>query len=299
MLHSNSSVLSTERNRHRAFSLIEILVVISIVALLLGLTLAAVQKVRAAADRTRCLNNLRQIGLALHGYHDSNFAFPSGVSSDSGQKPMPFVSWNARILPFLERSEVWRDTELAFASDPDFLHDPPHTWLNQVMPPFVCPSEELARRPGRFAAFTDYLGIEGTDQYQKDGMLFFDSHVRIADVTDGTSHTLLVGERPPHSGGELGWWYAGWGQDKDGSIDMVLGAREYNATSYGPGCSRGPFAYGPGRQENICDVFHFWSQHSGGAHFLAVDGSVSFRSYSIDPILPALTTRAGGEVFDD
>lgn len=93
----------------------------------------------------------------------------------------------------------------------------------------------------------------------------------------------------------FGWWYAGWGQDKDGECDSVLGSRTLNLGNRYLSCSAGPYGYAPGRFDNPCDTFHFWSPHPGGAHFAFADGSVRFLRYSADDILPALATRAGGE----
>jgi prepilin-type processing-associated H-X9-DG protein len=137
--------------------------------------------------------------------------------------------------------------------------------------------------------------VNGRDAFHEDGVLFLDSAVRLTDVTDGTSNTLAVGERPPSADLILGWWYAGWGQAKDGEGDMVLGARTRNHSIYGRGCPSGPFEFQPGSFGNQCDAFHFWSPHSNGANFLVCDGSVRFLSYSANRILPALATRAGGE----
>jgi prepilin-type N-terminal cleavage/methylation domain-containing protein/prepilin-type processing-associated H-X9-DG protein len=286
--------------RRCAFTLIELLVVIAIIAVLIGLTLAAVQRARDAANRTKCLNNLRQIGLALHHYHDSNAMLPPGLTYRNGADPFPFMSWNTRLLPFLEQENLWRQAQQAFAQDPRFLHNPPHIGLATVMPAYACPADPNtleARHVGVTlnVAFTSYLGVEGTDQFRKDGVLYLDSHTRFADIRDGLSTTLLVGERPASADGALGWWYAGEGQSKDGSGDMVLGVRERNVSTYGPGCPAGPYHFGPGRLQNQCDAFHFWSLHSSGAHFLFADGSVHLLPYSTDSILPALATRAGGE----
>src|SRR5262249_42670158 len=128
-------------------------------------------------------------------------------------------------------------------------------------------------------------------------VLYLNSKVRLTDITDGTSNTILVGERPPSPDFWYGWWYAGYGQAGTGSIDMLLGARERN---YGGGYvaqfpSR-PHHFQPGNIREQCDVFHFWSLHSGGANFVFGDGSVQFLAYSADSILPALATRASGEV---
>ncbi len=288
--------------RH-GFSLAELLVVIAIIAVLLGLLLPAVQKVRDAANRSTCSNNLRQIGLALHHYHDAHRSLPPGVSNRNGADPTPFMSWNTRLLPFLEQQNLWSQTEQAFARDKNFLDNPPHIGFATVMAVYACPADSRTfsvaqLKSGRRVAFTAYLGVEGTDQNRQDGVLYLDSHVSFREITDGLSNTLMVGERPPSADGVMGWWYAGWGQSKDGSGDMVLGVREWNVGPYGPECPAGPFHYGPGRIDNQCDAFHFWSSHVAGAHFLFCDGSVHFLRYTADPILPALATRAGKEIVD-
>jgi prepilin-type processing-associated H-X9-DG protein len=94
----------------------------------------------------------------------------------------------------------------------------------------------------------------------------------------------------------LGWWYAGTGQSDDGSAAAVMSVRERVVSIWGFGCLPGPYHFTPGRLDNQCDAFHFWSLHSGGANFLFADGSVRFPPYSADAVLPALATRAGGEV---
>jgi hypothetical protein len=280
--------------------LIELVVVIAIIATLMGLLIPAVMRVRDAAARSKCSNNLRQIGLALHQYHGAYNSLPPGVSYGDGSDPYPYMSWSCRLLPFLEQDALWRQAELAFAQDKNFLDNPPHTGLATVLPIFGCPADGRTLRvgdvPGRERAFTSYLGVEGTAQFRKDGVLFLDSRIRFADITDGTSNTLGVGERPASADGILGWWYAGEGQSGDGSGDMVLSVRERNVSGYGPGCPLGPYHFQAGRLDNQCDAFHFWSTHIGGAHFLFTDGAVRFLIYSADPLLPALATRAGGEV---
>jgi prepilin-type N-terminal cleavage/methylation domain-containing protein/prepilin-type processing-associated H-X9-DG protein len=285
-----------------AFTLMELLVVLAILGVVLALTLAAVQRTRETASRARCLNNLRQIGLALHQYHDVHAQLPPGVSYRDGKDPNPFMSWQARLLPYLERQVLWEQTMRAYRQEPIFSVDPPHIGFALVMPVFACPSDPRARTVGelyglRFA-FTDYLGIEGINQNRRDGILFLDSRIRFAQITDGASNTLAVGERPPSSDGWYGWWYAGWGMNQNGSADMVLGVREKNYSDYPPllgNCPVGPYEYGPGRDNNLCDCLHFWSHHPGGANFLFVDGSAHLLSYSARPIMRALATRAGGE----
>ncbi|MCI0640895.1 MAG: DUF1559 domain-containing protein [Gemmataceae bacterium] len=284
----------------RAFSLIELLVVIAIIGILVSLTLPAVQKVRGAASRSICQNNLKQIALALHGYHDAFRHFPPGVSSPTQDPAFPYLSWNARLLPYLEQKPLSEQIRLAFAVDRDFRRIPPHLHRETVVPVFSCPSDPRglasSTKLGFQVAFTSYLGVQGLNLFDASGMLFLDSKTKIANVFDGTSNTLIVGERPHSSDERYGWWYAGWGQNKDGSGEMILGVREKNVAE--PTCWSGPYAFGRGGIHNLCDVFHFWSLHDGGALFLFADGSVRFLMYQADSILPALSSRAGGEVIN-
>ena len=135
----------------------------------------------------------------------------------------------------------------------------------------------------------------GVDQFTLDGLLFRDSSIRFGDIRDGTSSTLLVGERPPERDYGYGWWYAGWGQSKDGSAEMLLGAREKITDPAYSHCPPQSNSFSPGRVADVCDVFHHWIFHQGGANFAFADGSVRFLKYSADSVLPALATRAGGE----
>jgi prepilin-type N-terminal cleavage/methylation domain-containing protein/prepilin-type processing-associated H-X9-DG protein len=289
----------TSRPR-RAFSLVEVVVVIAILALLSGLVVAAVQRVRESAAKASCSNNLRQIALAAHQYHDQFKALPPGTRSPAGPDPMPFVSWQAQILPFLDQPDLWHLTVAAFRSEPDFLRNPPHAGLSTPLRIYGCPSDPRAATApvladGIARALTSYQGSEGTRASRQDGVLFLDSKIRLADISDGASSTLLAGERPPSPDFLFGWWYAGWGQDRDGEGDAVLGVRTLNRQDKYPSCPVGPYHFQQGDLKNLCDTFHFWSPHPGGAHFLFADGSVHFLRYSADPILPALATRAGGE----
>lgn len=291
-------------SRRPALTLVELLVVIAILAVLLALLLPAVQRVRDSANRLRCTNNLHQIGLALHNYHGAHYCFPPGVSYRDGTDAYPFMSWNTRLLPFLEQDNLWRQTVQAFAVDKEFTDNPPHIGLATVQHVYACPADprtlEVGLARGELkVALTAYLGVSGSTQFRKDGILYLDSSIRLADITDGSSNTLIVGERPPSADLWLGWWYAGWGQSKDGSGDAVLSVRERNIGFDGPDCPVGPYNFGPGRVQNQCDAFHFWSLHlGGGANFLCADGSVHFLSYSAAPLMPALATRAGGEAVN-
>jgi prepilin-type processing-associated H-X9-DG protein len=285
-----------------AFTLMELLVVIGIVSVVVGLLLPAVQQVRSSAARLQCQNNLKQIGLAFQLYHDLFGTLPPGHRSASQGGPFPLSGWPLSLLPNLEQAALFANAQAAYAIDPNPFHNPPHTGLTTVVPIYGSPaspgaySVERGTVTGTAAAFTCYIGVAGTSCARQDGVLFQDSHIRIAEITDGTSNTLLVGERPPSADWQYGWWYAGIGQAFTGSADMILGVREPNLLPVTPGsCPPGIYSFGPGRISNQCDMFHFWSLHPGGANFLLADGSVQFLSYSLAPLLPALATRSGGE----
>ena len=168
---------------------------------------------------------------------------------------------------------------------------------------FRCPADDRLDRPqptheGLRVSLTSYLGVLGTNFQESGGVLYGGSRVRLADITDGTSNTLMAGERPPSPDFWYGWWYAAEGQGNTGSGDTVLGVRELHdpKARYASDCPPGPYRFAPGDLNQQCDLFHFWSLHPGGANFLYADGSVQFLTYDADAILPALATRAGGEV---
>jgi prepilin-type N-terminal cleavage/methylation domain-containing protein/prepilin-type processing-associated H-X9-DG protein len=316
------------------FSLIELLVVVAIIAVLIGLLLPAVQKVRDAANRTQCQNHLRQIGLALHGYHDTYKMFPPAL--DSTVQRYWYWSWLARVLHFVEGNNLWITAD-AYAAKGDhtpFTYPSPnHYWnpwgdwsilsgpvtpdnpaFGSLEPLYNCPADGRTLVAQRVptgngtsywerVALSAYLGVSGTrgdynsaSRQNWNGILYVGSRVRMADITDGTSNTLLVGERMPSRDLEYGWWFAGAGFDNSGTGDVVLGARDVGYAS-DMGCTPTAAWVGlrPGRPDVTCDQVHFWSMHSGGANFLFADGSTHFLSYAADSILPALATRNGGE----
>ncbi len=279
----------------RGFTLIELCVVLGIMAVLLALVASAVQRVRESASRSQCQNNLRQLGIALQGYHDAYRFLPPGTSRS--KFPYRYMSWQTRILPYLEQGTLWDQAEKDFKANPQWAR-PPHIGLATVLSLHICPAD--GRETGTIepenvtAAFTHYQGVSGSDTVN--GVLFLDSSIKLSDIKDGASQTLMVGERPPSSDNHFGWWYAGVGQQYSGCLDAYISVRQMNQSFREPTCFDGPYHFVPGGDADSCDVFHFWSRHPGGANFLFADGSVHFLPYSADAILPALATRNGGDV---
>ena len=286
-------------SRRCAFTLIELLVVIAIIAVLISITVPAVMQVRAAASKTKCANNLRQIGLACHMYHNDKRAFPAGMRYQNGRDPYLMMSWQTQLLPYVEEESVWEITQQDYKSSPNPLKPTPHSGLSTRVSIYVCPADpradqlQIARRENYVVALTSYLGVSGKDLNSQDGVFFRDSHINFDSISDGTSKTLLAGERPPSTDFQFGWWYAGAGQQFTGSADMVLGVQEKNVLPPSMAvCPPGPYSYGPGNINNQCDMFHFWSTHQGGANFVFADCHVQFIAYSAAKVMPALATRA-------
>jgi prepilin-type N-terminal cleavage/methylation domain-containing protein/prepilin-type processing-associated H-X9-DG protein len=309
------------RSRGRSgFTLIELLVVIAIIAVLLGLIMSAYQKARVAANQVYCVNNLRQMGIALNSYAAVNGTFPPGTNPYPAQpSPNQFyskygcLSWMGWILPYMEYGPQWKQVDVSYAADPNPDHNPPHIVASEIIKPYTCPGDDRVliyhNVGGVVVALTSYQGVSGTNLRSRDGMLYSRSCIRPLDVTDGLANTIMIGERPPSADLYFGWWYNGAGQwdssqgadINTGSCDVTLGAQEINLHSVGlpemNACPAGPYAFSPGTLANNCDTFHFWSLHSGGANFAFADGHVRFFTYSAAPIIPLMATRAGGEAI--
>ncbi|MEZ6130310.1 MAG: DUF1559 domain-containing protein [Planctomycetaceae bacterium] len=307
----------SRQTRPSGFTLIELLVVIAIIAILVALLLPAVQQAREAARRTQCKNNLKQLGLALHNYHDVNGMFaPSSVwkvdSSDVLLQPTAARSWLFQILPYLDQASLYNQANDSLMSNQD-----PISSQNLTM--FACPSD-----PNSDAKFT--FGLEmGTTNYFGNGshrgigtnQYFYDCSpipdltsgtitrrgVRIRDITDGTSNTLLTGERGVivKFGGYGMWNYSLLGC-ASGHGDTVLTHDNWafavpNGGLNYVGGFRPPASYSDPVGD---DIFHWWSLHIGGAQFLLADGSCRFISYNTDyGTMDSLHQRNDGNVIGE
>jgi prepilin-type N-terminal cleavage/methylation domain-containing protein/prepilin-type processing-associated H-X9-DG protein len=287
----------------RAFTLVELLVVIGIIGALIGILLPAVQQARASANRISCQSRLRQIVIACHNYHTNHESLPPGTTGKRPGELYVHMSWLARLLPYIEQDNLWQLTLTAYNQRPENPFLLPHIGISTPVKIFSCPSDsrvseiQTTHRQLR-VALTSYLGILGLDYRDRSGAFYVNSKVRMIDILDGTSSTLVIGERPPSPDFFYGWWYAGVGQFGSGSLDQLLGVSERKSsdTSFLEGCSIGPYRYQSGTISNQCDTLHFWSLHSSGSHFAFADGSVRLMPYSSSQLLPALATIAGGEV---
>jgi prepilin-type N-terminal cleavage/methylation domain-containing protein len=275
--------LGISRSR-QGFTLIELLVVIAIIAILIALLVPAVQKVRAAAARTPCSNNLKQIGLACHGYHDAFKRLPQGYVCNAKNQPQPGWVWSVLILPYLEQDALYKNLnpDLQTPNGPPYPVAPANAALTQnPLPTYLCPSDVNNNTINVWYdnyAKSNYAcnrAIFGPN-FNTNGPL----NLKLTDITDGTSNTIMVGERDSYQT-FAAIWIAGRSPGKDNSTASFEGRP-------GKGLNKPYKAAGPFPPNSGDNVFNFaarleWSsQHTGEVGFVFADGSVHFLQEGID-----------------
>ena len=269
------------RGFRRAFTLIELLVVIAIIAMLMALLLPAVQQARESARRTQCRNNLRQIGIALHSYHDLHNTLPPGsMVLGPVYRIQTGWGWGTFILPHLEQSALYHQIDFN-VGNATVVNS---AWIGQSLPAFRCPTDPAPERivvpvPGQGAVPVAHGNYSGST-----GMFHEFSRTRFASIADGLSQTLMVGERR-FTSGVNGETTAAW----CGTLAYESDYLEFYSHPH-LGVQLGVAVNSPGS---------FNSPHPGGVYFLLGDGSVQFLSESLDAaVYHALSTPAGHEVVN-
>jgi prepilin-type N-terminal cleavage/methylation domain-containing protein len=295
---SNNLALFHERPdmlaRRRAFTLVELLVVIAVIGMLVALLLPAVQAAREAARRTSCTNNLKQAGLALHNFHDAQRRLPAGweayVPGTKTPDPdgEPGWGWAAKLLPYLEEGNTSQQIQASVS-----IANPVHAQIRtQIINVYRCPTDigepiwtldsNGGSGPLCDVARANYVGVFGTDDIETvpssgDGVFFHNSRIRFSQVTDGLSKTLMVGERSSLHGGST--WLGAVPGGEEAAV-RTLGVADHT----------------PNQPGGHLDDFS--SSHTGITLFVRCDGSVDAISDEIDETaFRAQCTRAGNEVI--
>lgn len=321
----NSSRNNLLWNRVKGFTLVELLVVIAIIGVMVGLLLPAVQAARESARRMQCSNQLKQIGLALHNFHDTRNLFPGGardahtgsaLDSCCAATNVHGWSWKYHILPYMEQTSVW-----------ELGQDPNHGTAQDAVartgiPGYYCPSRRAVTAYGSGFYRADYAGSGG--EYGTAGVgqeggangrngFFAQTDLlkrRLADIKDGLSNTVMVGEKALHftrhgsdGGDNERWNNSGWDQD------CIRWGAARNSSGLLYGLVPLPDTQAPTNIRAVVDVggrsftnWHpYWgSAHPGGANFALGDGSVRTVTYNIDHmIMRRLSLINDGEVVGD
>lgn len=299
----------------RGFTLVELLVVIAIIGVLVALLLPAVQAARESARRTQCANNLKQMGIAMHNYHDTMLVFPFGWS-DRG------AGWATMILPQLEQKNLYDTLQWAEANNWDTDNTPNERAACTFIPVLRCPSAAIKKSdnneniPARVPSC--YLGVASStadsddqstsvvgrsmENLDLEGIFFTCSKIRMAEVTDGTSNTFMIGEcwhdRTAQDGNERDAWTIGSPQIDPCSCNGGTGGTEFSefCGSTGVPYNVRKIAAASGYVKELS----FSSFHPNGAQFCLADGSVRFVPFTINAATyKALGSRNGGETLGD
>lgn len=296
--------LKTQRNSN-GFTLVELLVVIAIIGILIGMLLPAVQSVREAARRTQCANNMRQLGLACLNFESTYEFLPPGLNTPIGtqtgmispnedlvvsglieQPPFPgkFGSWLFWILPFMEQDNIRTEVDCTVREFSNAIGD--DSIAAQVIESYLCPSDFIPMRVISFGNFrfgvNSYFGNAGTKSWfwreaSQDGVLYINSDTKLADIQDGTSNTILAGERFSF---EPEWEelpnHRGW------AWSNAFSSQDCLAGTVAPINFTLPMGTGPDPEFDILDprLSSFGSGHPGGCNLVFCDGSVRFASES-------------------
>lgn len=260
-------------SRRTAFTLVELLVVVAIIGILIGMLLPAVQQVREAARRVSCLNNMAQLGIALHNYEFGHEHLPPGVINPTGpilSQPIgQHVSFLVELLPYIEQSGIANRFDKSLGT-----YAPANAPAReQIISLYECPSDYFMAYDGT-AGLTNYAGChhstEAPIDIDNNGLLFLNSEISFGDIHDGSSNTILIGELVADESNSLGWASGTRASLRNTSPIVGLATRA---------------VVKPIPTTNLKEVGGFGSRHFSITNFCFADGRVSSISDSIDTIV--------------